>query len=179
MLINGRHEPPTTQPNAGLPARYLSERRCFARRSTAGFTLIEVLIALLVLSIGLLGLAALQSATLQFNHSAYLRSQATNLAYDMIDRMRANRQAALNGAYDGNFAAPAPACGAVVAGGAAVADIDIAAWRNALACSLPAGTGFVAVAANGVTTVSVRWDESRAEQSAAEVLETLVMTTVL
>jgi type IV pilus assembly protein PilV len=97
----------------------------------------------------------------------------------MIDRMRANRQAALNGAYDGDFVSPAPACGSVVAGGATVAAVDIAAWRNALACSLPAGTGFVDVAADGVTTVRVRWDESRAEQSAATVLETLDMTTVL
>lgn len=179
MLMEARRALPIAQSGARQPKRISLGSALFERRSMTGFTLIEVLIALLVLSIGLLGLAALQNATLQFNQSAYLRSQATNLAYDMIDRMRANRQAALNNAYNGALASPAPACGAVVAGGATVADLDVAAWRNALACSLPAGTGSVQVAADGVTTVSVQWDDSRAEQSAATVLETFAMTTVL
>ncbi|HLE93281.1 MAG TPA: type IV pilus modification protein PilV, partial [Sulfuricaulis sp.] len=55
-----------------------------------GFSLIEVLVALLVLSIGLLGLAALQTTSLQYNTGSYFRTQATFLAYDIIDRMRAN-----------------------------------------------------------------------------------------
>ena len=56
-----------------------------------GFTLLEILIAVGVLSIGLLGIAGLQALGQRSNHSAYLRSQATALAYDMIDRMRANK----------------------------------------------------------------------------------------
>ena len=64
----------------------------------SGFTLLEVLVALVILSIGLLGLAGLQAASLRYNHSSYLRSQATLIAYDIVDRMRANRQEALNGA---------------------------------------------------------------------------------
>ena len=56
-----------------------------------GATLIEVLVAMLVLSIGLLGLAGMQMTALKSNQSAYYRSQATVLAYDIIDRMRANR----------------------------------------------------------------------------------------
>lgn len=56
----------------------------------AGFTLIEVLIAMLILTIGLLGLAALQATSLKNNQSAYYRSQATQLAYDIADRMRVN-----------------------------------------------------------------------------------------
>ena len=66
-----------------------------------GFTLLEVLVALVVLSIGLLGLAALQTTSLQFNTGSYYRTQATYLAYDIIDRMRANGDAVLAGAgYD-------------------------------------------------------------------------------
>ncbi len=65
-----------------------------------GFSLVEVLVALLVLSIGLLGLAALQTTSLQFNTGSYLRTQATFLAYDIIDRMRANSIAITNS--DGN-----------------------------------------------------------------------------
>ncbi|MCX7101946.1 MAG: type IV pilus modification protein PilV, partial [Methylobacter sp.] len=59
-------------------------------KQTAGFTLIEVLIAMLVLAVGLLGLAGLQATSLKSNQSAYNRSQATQLAYDLADRMRAN-----------------------------------------------------------------------------------------
>ena len=61
-----------------------------------GFSMIEVLVTLLVLSIGLLGLAAMQVRSIKNTHSAYLRSQATYLAYDMLDRMRAN-MANING----------------------------------------------------------------------------------
>ena len=55
-----------------------------------GFTLLEVLIALLVLSIGLLGLAALQTTGLRSNQMASMRTIATQAAYDITDRMRAN-----------------------------------------------------------------------------------------
>ena len=57
----------------------------------AGFSLLEVLVALFVLSIGLLGLAALQTTGVKFNQQSYQRTQATLQAYDIIDRMRANR----------------------------------------------------------------------------------------
>ena len=56
-----------------------------------GFTLIEVLIAIIVLSIGLLGLAGLQLTSLRNSNSAYTRSQAVILSYDIVDRIRANR----------------------------------------------------------------------------------------
>jgi type IV pilus assembly protein PilV len=59
-------------------------------KKNAGFGLIEVLIAVLVLALALLGLAALQVTSLKNNQSAYNRSQATQLAYDLADRMRAN-----------------------------------------------------------------------------------------
>ena len=52
------------------------------RRCQSGFSIVEVLVALFVLSIGLLGLAALQAQGLRFNHDAYVRTQATNAAYD-------------------------------------------------------------------------------------------------
>lgn len=138
-----------------------------ARRAKhAGFTMVEVLIALIVLSIGLLGLASLQVTTTKFNHSAYLRSQATRLAYSMADRMRANRKAALeDGAYSDVDYVASPACGAV--SGSTVAERDISAWRNALACSLPLGNGRIVV--NGETvTVSIQWDDTRGEEDPEE-----------
>ena len=56
-----------------------------------GFTLLEVLVAILIFAIGLLGLASLQTVSQRSNHSAYLRSQAVIQAYDIADRMRANK----------------------------------------------------------------------------------------
>lgn len=64
-----------------------------------GFSMIEVLISLLVLSIGLLGLAFLQGQGMKYNTDAYLRTQATILAYDIVDRMRANSSASGSGGY--------------------------------------------------------------------------------
>jgi type IV pilus assembly protein PilV len=125
-----------------------------------GLTLIEVLIAVLVLSIGLLGLAGLQATSLQFNHSANLRSQATNLAYEMTDRMRANREAALNGQYN-------LAVGGTPTAGTVPGD-DLAAWRESLSDRLPSGTGSVEVDANGIATVVVQWDDSRGAEAALE-----------
>lgn len=139
---------------------------------SAGFTLIEVLIAVLVMSIGLLGIAALQTTTVQFNRGAYLRSQATSLAYDIADRMRANRTAALNGDYDVDFADPAPDCAA--AGGDDVVEQDLSAWSMALACTLPLGNGEIDVA-DGIATISITWDETRGQRAA----ETFVMSTGL
>lgn len=56
----------------------------------AGFTMIEVLIAVLLLAIGVLGIAATQMISFQTNQSAYARSQAIYLATDIFDRIRAN-----------------------------------------------------------------------------------------
>lgn len=126
-----------------------------------GLTLVEILIALLILSIGLLGLAGLQTLSLKFNTSAYYRTQATALAYDFADRMRANRQAALSDLYLVAFQDPPPACGAAVVAGT-VAEEDIAAWRNALACRIPQSTG--AVVRNGNEfTITVQWADSEDE----------------
>lgn len=132
------------------------------RHRQGGLTLIEVLIALLVLSIGLLGFAGLQASSMQFNHSAQMRTTATNLAYDMADRMRANRTAAFGGSYDINYGDTAP-------GGTAVADTDVREWLTAVGDSLPQGEGQVAVTpADGTATISIRWDDSRGEDPLTE-----------
>ena len=72
-------------------------------RHTNGFTLLEVLIALLIFSLGLMGLAGLLVVSVQTNHSAYLRTQASFLAQTMADRMRANILGVWNSNYAGTF----------------------------------------------------------------------------
>lgn len=132
-------------------------------RRQAGTTLIEVLVTLIVLAIGLLGLAGLQASSIQSNQSAYYRSQATLLASDMADRMRANRSATLAGAY--TFSFPASSASHAVSG--TQAQKDRAEWLNRLASVLPGGTG--QVERNGeLVTVSVRWDDARGEIRAAD-----------
>lgn len=145
-----------------------------------GVSLIEVLVTVVVLSIGLLGLAGMQASGTKFNHSAYLRSQATNLAYDMADRMRASRDVALLGAYDTalatTYAGVGPACGALMAAYTPGNDVD--QWKHCLETRLPAGRGRVTRLAAGtaygdgcgqvlpattedVIVVEVRWDNAR------------------
>ncbi len=129
------------------PARHASRQ--------AGFTLIEVLVTLVVLSLGLLGLAALQSHSMKTTHSAYLHSQAALYAHDMLDRMRANREAAKTGAYDLALGDATPACDNLV-------NCDRAEWRADLA-SLPAGTGSITFdPATQQVTIVVQWNDERA-----------------
>ena len=75
--------------------------------------MIELLVAVLVLAIGVLGITALQMVSLQNNRGALFRAEAVQLAYDMMDRIRANPEGALPGAaYDGLAIADAPPGGA-------------------------------------------------------------------
>jgi len=119
----------------------------------SGFTLLEVMIALLVLSIGLLGIAALQANSLKVNHGAYQRSQAIFLAYDMMDRLRANRTAALASQCDITM-------GATIAGTTMCA-VDVTDWQNNfVGALLPSGQGLITCTTT-VCTVTVQWDEGR------------------
>jgi type IV pilus assembly protein PilV len=112
-----------------------------------GFSLLEVLIAALVLAIGLLGLAALQASGLQSGHASSLHSQATLLAYDIADRMRANQAGYRRGFYRDVTAAdrsctwsgsqPA-ACTPLQ-----MAQHDIWEWNAKVAARLPQGVGTV------------------------------------
>lgn len=124
-----------------------------------GFTLIEVLIAMLVLAVGLLGLAGLQATSLKNNQSAYNRSQATQLAYDLADRMRAN--VAGKTTYTTGTATATAAC-LTTAGCSkeAMAENDLKEWNDAITATLPAGTGTIVVNA-GVFTITINWDDNR------------------
>lgn len=113
-----------------------------------------------MLSVGLLGVAGAQLVTLRNNHSAWLRSQATVCAYDILERMRANREQALDGDYDIGLGDPAP-------DGDTPRDLDLQEWRQALA-ALPDGDGAVARTVSGdqtLFTVTVQWDDSRGAQA--------------
>ena len=125
-----------------------------------GFTLLEVLIALLILSIGLLGLAALQTTGLRSNQMASMRTLATEAGYDITDRMRANPVGVAAGEYV-IAVGDAP-------GGSGTALTDLTDWRARVE-QLPGGASGITQcdttstpACDGLThVITVYWDEAR------------------
>jgi type IV pilus assembly protein PilV len=130
-----------------------------------GFSLIEVLVTMLVVSIGLLGIAGLIVTSMKNNHSAQSRSQASVLANDIIDRMRANRSVA--------EASPSPyqiELGAAADPTMGVPGADLAEWQAALAAGVPSGQGAVQFdPATSNVTVTVQWNDTRATGDGATV----------
>jgi type IV pilus assembly protein PilV len=139
--------------------------RTVSRSFQTGVGLIEVMIAVLVLSIGFLGVAALQIMSLSTNNSAMARSMATIDSYSILDAMRADRTNALtNNAYATTFTADnCPAQGATLA------TYQLNAWCTRLAADLGALSttkGQVAcTAASGACTVTITFDDSRASNA--------------
>lgn len=109
-----------------------------------GFSLIEVLITVIILAVGLLGIAGLQAMGLRFNQSALLRTQATQLAYDMADRMRTNAQGFSAGNYDLPASTAVADCESTTGcTPAQMATNDMFEWSSVLSNTLPAGVGVV------------------------------------
>ena len=122
-----------------------------------GFSMIEVLVTLVILAFGILGLAGMQTLGLKNSQSSMHRTQASLVAYDIIDRMRSNCSAALGGAYNIALTAASPTATTTMA------ERDLSQWRASVATALASGTGAVAVnAATYIATVTVQWDDSRA-----------------
>ena len=132
-----------------------------------GFSLIEVLVAIVVLSIGLLGLAGLQTAGLKSNNSAYQRSQASILANEILDRMRANRVGIQAGYYNDPYSGGTPGRPSCIdttvgCGTENMADYDVYYWETSLANTLPNGQGAITgTGAGSVFTITVMWDDNR------------------
>lgn len=113
-------------------------------RNARGFTLLEVLVAVVVLSLGLLGFASLQAKGVSLNYSSLLRSQATARAYAMADRMRANLQGVAAGAYDSlSGTATSEDCSSASCSPADLAAADYYEWSTTNAIVLPDGKGAV------------------------------------
>jgi type IV pilus assembly protein PilV len=135
---------------------------------THGFTLLEVLIAIIVLSFGLLGLAGIQAAGVRNTHSANLRTLAAHQAYDMAERMRANGDGIKAGAYDAiDISTPSdPGCISSGCTAANLAVYDHFAWNTNNSAILPSGRGTVSAIAsttapNKAYTITVMWDDYR------------------
>lgn len=144
-----------------------------------GYSLIEVMIALVVLSIGLLGLAALQTISMRFNHDSYGRTQAAFQVYDIVDRMRVNRTGSGGNAqvnYDNVSLSATGTNNDCVANACTSAELsadDIFTWKTATASLLPQGeaaicrgsfnptfTSCTVNASGAVYDIVVRWKEN-------------------
>ena len=146
----------------------MSTARALRRPSQAGFTMVEVLVALVVLAIGLLGIAGLLLKSLQSGRTATYRTQAINLAADLADRIRMNRTATVGyGTLFEDVEVEVPACDTT--GGcmdAELAATDLSRWKATLALLLPNGQGQVVVTPPLGTgepdnyVITVRWTEA-------------------
>ncbi|WP_116301633.1 type IV pilus modification protein PilV [Alkalilimnicola ehrlichii] len=138
------------------------------RQRQRGFSLLEVLVAVLVLAIGLLGVAGLQAVSMRVNFNSEMRTQATFLAYDVLDRMRANRAAALAGDYSLVLQDQPLSCDRefVPDESASLSDRDLAEWANQVGCFLSSGKAAVGVT-DGVATIQVEWFDTEADAQAS------------
>jgi len=132
-----------------------------------GFTLLEVMVAMVIFAVGMLGLAGIQALSLEGSHSSYSRSQAVLLAYEMVDRMKANSQvgASYVSTAATTVAEPTSAlCDAVTCGDTQMATFDLWQWKTAISNALLSGVGSVRSDTVGTVTtytITVHWDEDR------------------
>jgi type IV pilus assembly protein PilV len=169
------------------------------RRKTKGFTMMEVMVAIIIIAIGLLGIAGLQLLAIRNTTGAGLRTVATQLAYDIVDRMRANQKAVVAGYYS-TLAAPSasPPCYTGTCTPQQLAALDMNVWLTRVQAVLPAGQAIVcqdstapeaATSATAATTcdnvvgspwmVKIFWTELNEEVNPPAVLERVFVTSFL
>lgn len=156
-------------PSNPFQKRIAGRRR--ALRSLAavrGVGLIEVLVAVLVLAIGLLGVAAMQATALRNSQSSLERSQGVMHVYTILDAMRANPDAARSGGYNMGMTCTVPAAASLITS-------DQREWINTLQQNLGITACGQVNCVAPVCTITVRWDDSRG--SAGSTTQTLSTTT--
>ena len=137
----------------------------------SGFTLIEVMVALVIFSIGLLGVAGMQTAGLKNTHQSYQRTIAVTAARDMADRMRANMTGVRNKAYSFSSSPSDPGCVSAACTYADIANHDANQWYDSLnALPSPSASSVSCTDINAATAaldagsaciITVRWDSER------------------
>jgi type IV pilus assembly protein PilV len=134
-------------------------------RRQRGTTLIEAMVAMLLLMVGLLGVLGMKVVGLKYAGQANGRAAAALSAAEIIDRLRANPVLAAAGSYNIALTATPVAVG--------IATTDITQWRQNIAANLPSGKGSVTVATVGTVvtaTVVLQWTERSAENGADRTL---------
>ena len=138
-------------------------------KTSQGFTFLEILVAMIVLAIGLFGMAAMQTNGLKSTLQAYNNGQASQLAYDLIDRMRTNIAVSRNAVGANTYLDISPASAQEYADCAQVANAcsatqmaeqDLFLWHQSITGKLPQGTGIISFV-DPIFTISVQWDANR------------------
>ena len=165
----------------------LADLRIFnikSRLFQKGIGLIEVMVALLVISVGVLGMAGLQTKSLQHNQFAYFRSQAVIIVNDMMDRIRANRTIAASGSdyvvtETEHVAAGCTtndfinSCESAACSESQLATYDLQQWKFQMACQLPDATGSIAIentSSGRVYVITLKFNDSHGAEAAREVV---------
>ena len=135
-------------------------------KSCTGFTLIEVLVALVILAVGVLGIAVLQFKALKFSHDSNLRTQINFLSSDIADRMRTDRTNIAN--YISNYAVdigtPSLACNNALGANAAN---DLLCWYNAIDDVMPHGSTAIITANGNLYTIALAWTDREGQGAAS------------
>ena len=142
--------------------RFHPRARARAERQ-AGFTMLEIMVTLLIITVGVLGTAGLQAFALKVNQGGQLRSQAVVLAIDLVERIEANNGAAITGGYAvGSLPTTSPVdCGAAYCTESQLATYDLVSFNNRLQALLPGSSATITVAGAGpfTYTITINWVE--------------------
>lgn len=139
-----------------------------------GFSMIEVLVSLIILAIGLLGLAGLQMTNMKSIYSSGSRAQATVLAHDMLERLRLNPGPAIEGKYNVGYG-EVPAVTPDTNANQVTPYKEVAEWKALIQEKLPGAQGDVNVTIIegnvGVAKVSVKWNDARGSENSEDQID--------
>ena len=145
------------------------KKRNAIRRRMAGVTLVESLVALVVISVGMLGIAGMYLSSLQASRSANMRVQAMNLTTDISDRIRANRRALTNYTVSATGTGTAHDCATATCTPKDIAENDLYVWKQAISTTLPANANGTVVFVDNAApnpdryTITVTWREPNSD----------------
>ncbi len=145
-----------------------------------GFSLLEVLVAVVVLAFGLLGFALLQTMSVRYVQSANYRTQATNLAYDLSEQMRSNRfQSAwyANASFASGTKTAAGVCARQT--GTVTLAQNITRWQCQVVKALGDNASATVTVDNGVANIAISWADERWSKTAPDAATTFAIQTQL
>jgi len=140
------------------------------RRTQRGFSMLEILVTLFLITMWLLASAGVQSSSLQYSKAAQFRTQAVYLATELSERMQANTAGAVAGGYaiSGTVATAGTDCTTAACSSDDLAAFDIAEWSARVTAMLPNASVTVtpAAVANPITyTIVIAWSDRRTDRA--------------
>ena len=175
-MMKSKYTPPLKGEKIKI-INYLSRKPIF---NQIGMSLLEVLVSVIILAVGMLGIASMLLVSSQANNSSYMKQQAIQTVYNIFDKVRANSQAAINGNYNVSnigstglptaLTTPSVQCNAASCTPSQLATYDTWNWLSNDVARLPNGCGSItsapsAIVGNTIITVTVQWDDSPAQST--------------